>query len=192
MLAVHENHRGKLPLFQDGGTGAVALEQKGVIRRGKRYQDHRVRRTSSAYCIQEQPPLSVSWGHAPTRGGGEIYEQGRQEQLSPSAAGQRLGIGGCHSLRRARKFLHKLSARTRPFTAVESPKPGQSRRSTMEVLALQKRPVGAEAPLLGGASIASSYTLPALVGALPRLPLPLKGRKSAVQKEARHAKSAPQ
>lgn len=65
MLAVHENHRGKLLLFQDGGAGAVALEQKGFIRRGKRYQDHRVRQASSAYCIQEQLPLPVSWGHAP-------------------------------------------------------------------------------------------------------------------------------
>ena len=46
--------------------------------------------------------------------------------------------------------------------------------------------------LLGGASIASGYTPPAFAGALSRLPLPLKGRKSAVQKEARHAKSAPQ
>ena len=65
----------------------TVLEQKGFIRRGKQYWDHRVRQDSSAYYIQEQTLLSVSWGHAPTRGGGEIYEQGRQEQLSPSAAG---------------------------------------------------------------------------------------------------------
>ena len=45
---------------------------------------------------------------------------------------------------------------------------------------------------LGGASIASGYTPPALAGALPRHPLPLKGRKSAVQKEARHAEFATQ
>ena len=53
-------------------------------------------------------------------------------------------------------------------------------------------PMGRMPTLLGGASIASGYTPPALAGAMPRHPLPLKGRKSAVQKEARHAKSAPQ
>ena len=58
--------------------------------------------------------------------------------------------------------------------------------------AAQKRPVGVEAHPFGGASIASGYTPPALAGALPRLPLPLKGRKSAVQKEAHHAEFAPQ
>ena len=46
--------------------------------------------------------------------------------------------------------------------------------------------------LLGGASIASGYTPPALAGAFPRHPLPLKGRKDAVQKEAHHAEFAPQ
>lgn len=65
MLAVHENHRGKLPLFQDGGTGAVALEQKGFIRRGKQYEGLRVRQDGNAYYIQEQPPAPCFLGARP-------------------------------------------------------------------------------------------------------------------------------
>ena len=69
----------------------TALEQKGFIRRVKRYQDRpngSVRQTSNAYYIQEQPPLPASWGHTPSRGGGEIYEQEEEERSKPSAAGQ--------------------------------------------------------------------------------------------------------
>ena len=69
----------------------AALEQKGFIRRVKRYQDRpngSVRQTSNAYYIQEQPPLPASWGHTPAGGGGVIYEQDEEGQLNPSARGQ--------------------------------------------------------------------------------------------------------
>lgn len=68
----------------------AALEQKGFIRRVKRYQDRpngSVRQTSNAYYIQEQPPLPVSWGHTSARGGGVIYEQDERERLNPSGVG---------------------------------------------------------------------------------------------------------
>ncbi len=42
----------------------------------------------------------------------------------------------------------------------------------------QGRPVGAENPPSGGASIASGYTPAAFAGAMPRHPLPLKGRNA--------------
>ena len=61
----------------------AALEQKGFIRRVKRYQDQpngSVRQTSNAYYIQEQPPLPVTRGHPPARGGGVIYEQDERER----------------------------------------------------------------------------------------------------------------
>ncbi len=67
------------------------LEQKGFVRRVKRYQDRpngSVRQTSNAYYIQEQPPLPTSWGHTPAGGDGVIYEQDEGERLKPSAAGQ--------------------------------------------------------------------------------------------------------
>ncbi len=69
----------------------AALEQKGFIRRVKRYQDRpngSVRQTSNAYYIQEQPPLPASWGRTPAGGGGVIYEQDEEGQLKPSTAGQ--------------------------------------------------------------------------------------------------------
>ena len=69
----------------------AALEQKGFIRRVKRYQDRpngSVRQTSNAYYIQKQPPPPASWGHTPAGGGGVIYEQDERERLKPSAAGQ--------------------------------------------------------------------------------------------------------
>ena len=69
----------------------AALEQKGFIRRVKRYQDRpngSVQQTSNAYYIQEQPPLPASWGHTPAGGGGVIYEQDEEGQLNPSARGQ--------------------------------------------------------------------------------------------------------
>ena len=69
----------------------AALEQKGFIRRVKRYQyrpNGSVRQTSNAYFILEQPPLPVSWGRTPSRGGGVIYEQDEGEQVKPSAAEQ--------------------------------------------------------------------------------------------------------
>ena len=69
----------------------AVLERRGFIRRVKRYQDRpngSVRQTSNAYYIQDQPPIPVSWGHTPTRGGGVIYEQDEGEQLKSSAAGQ--------------------------------------------------------------------------------------------------------
>ena len=68
----------------------AALEQKGFIRRVKRYQDRpngSVRQTSNAYYIQEQPPLPASWGRSPA-GGGVIYEQDEGERSSPCAVGQ--------------------------------------------------------------------------------------------------------
>lgn len=67
------------------------LEQRGFIRRVKRYQ-HRpngsVRQTSNAYFILDAPPLPISRWHPTPGGGGEIYEQDEGEQLKPSAAGQ--------------------------------------------------------------------------------------------------------
>ena len=69
----------------------TALEQKGFIRRGKRYQDRpngSVRQTSNAYYIQEQPPLPATWGHTTSRDSGVIYEQDEGERSKPSAAGQ--------------------------------------------------------------------------------------------------------
>lgn len=72
----------------------AVLERRGFIRRVKRYQDQpngSVRQTSNAYYIQEPPPLSTSWGHTPTGGGGVIYEQDEGEQSKPSATGQFLG-----------------------------------------------------------------------------------------------------
>ena len=69
----------------------AALEQKGFIRRVKRFQDRpngSVRQTSNAYYIQEQPPLPASWGHTPAGGGGEIHEQDEGEQSKHSAVEQ--------------------------------------------------------------------------------------------------------
>lgn len=65
----------------------AALEQKGFIRRVKRYQDRpngSVRQTSNAYYIQEQPPLPVDRGHPPAQGGG-VHEQDEGERLKPAA-----------------------------------------------------------------------------------------------------------
>lgn len=61
----------------------AVLEQKGFIRRVKRYQDRpngSIRQTSNAYYIQERPPLPVARGHPPARGGGVIYEQDETER----------------------------------------------------------------------------------------------------------------
>lgn len=69
----------------------AALEQKGFIRRVKRYQDRpngSVRQTSNAYFILDPPPLSISRGHLTPGGGGEIHEQDEGEQLKPSGVGQ--------------------------------------------------------------------------------------------------------
>ena len=68
----------------------AALEQKGFIRRVKRFQDRpngSVRQTSNAYYIQEAPPLPATRGSAPAGGGG-VYEQDEGERSKPSAAGQ--------------------------------------------------------------------------------------------------------
>ena len=67
------------------------LEQRGFIRRVKRYQNRpngSVRQTSNAYYILE-PPLPISRGHPTPGDGGDIHEQDEGEQLKPSAAGQR-------------------------------------------------------------------------------------------------------
>ena len=68
----------------------TALEQRGFIRRVKRFQDRpngSVRQTSNAYYIQEPPPLPNTRGRPPARGGG-VYEQDERERSKPSAAGQ--------------------------------------------------------------------------------------------------------
>ena len=67
------------------------LEQRGFIRRVKRYQDRpngSVRQTSNAYFIMDPPPLPISRRHPTPGDGGEIHEQDKGEQLKPSAAGQ--------------------------------------------------------------------------------------------------------
>ena len=67
------------------------LEQRGFIRRVKRYQDRpngSVRQTSNAYFIMDPPPLPISWGHPTPGDGGEIYEQDEGEQPKPFTAGQ--------------------------------------------------------------------------------------------------------
>ncbi len=65
------------------------LEQRGFIRRVKRFQDRpngSVRQTSNVYYILDLPPLSVLWRH-PTPGvGGVVYEQDEREQQKHSAA----------------------------------------------------------------------------------------------------------
>ncbi len=68
---------------------AGVLEQRGFIRRVKRYQDRpngSVRQTSNAYFILDAPPLPISWRHPAPGGGGVIYEQDEREQQKPSAA----------------------------------------------------------------------------------------------------------
>lgn len=67
------------------------LEQRGFIRRVKRYQDRpngSVRQTSNAYYIQQMPPLPISRWHPTPGGGGEVHEQDEGEQGKPSTAGQ--------------------------------------------------------------------------------------------------------
>ena len=67
------------------------LEQRGFIRRVKRYQDRpngSVRQTSNVYFILDAPPLPISRRHPAPGGGREIHEQDKGEQLKPSAAQQ--------------------------------------------------------------------------------------------------------
>ena len=67
------------------------LEQRGFIRRVKRYQDRpngSVRQTSNTYFILDAPPLPISWGHPTPGDGGEVHEQDEGEQGKPFAAGQ--------------------------------------------------------------------------------------------------------
>ncbi len=64
------------------------LEQRGFIRRAKRYQDRvngSVRQTSNAYFILDTPPLPISWRRPAPGAGGVVYEQDEGEQQKPSA-----------------------------------------------------------------------------------------------------------
>ena len=72
-------------------TAIDVLEERGFIRRVKRYQDRpngSVRQTSNAYFILDTPPLSSAWRYPAPKDGGEIYEQDEGEQLKRSVADQ--------------------------------------------------------------------------------------------------------